>query len=99
MFHWVRMLRSAGELKIPQEQRNEFLAEIAQFPVLPSMNFPDELSMDQLTLGKPPELKIHPIPKSRWRTQQRLACSVIFDYGCVKVPQAHAAAGRAGSCP
>src|SRR5207244_136087 len=24
--------------------------------------------------------------------QQRLACSVIFDYGCVKVPQGHAAA-------
>ena len=99
MFHWVRMLRTAGELKIPQKQRNEFLAEIAQFPVLPSMNFPDELSLDQLTLEKPPELKIHPIPESRWRTQQRLACSVIFDYGCVKVPQAHAAAGRAGSCP
>jgi len=92
MFHWVRMLRTAGELKIPQKQRNEFIAEIAQFPVLPSMNFPDELAMDQLTLEKPPELKIHPIPESRWRTQQRLACSVIFDYGCVKVPQGHAAA-------
>ena len=92
MLHWVRMLRSAGELKIAQKQRNEFLAEIAQFPVLPSMNFPHELSLEQLTLEKPPELKIHPIPESRWRTQQRLACSVIFDYGCVKVPQAHAAA-------
>jgi len=92
MFHWVSMLRGIGELRIPLKQRNEFLAEIAQFPVLPSMNFPDELAMDQLTLEKPPELKIHPITESRWRTQQRLGCSVIFDYGCIKVPQAHAAA-------
>src|SRR5207249_2485507 len=78
MFHWVRMLRSAGELKIPQKQRNEFLAEIAQFPVLPSMNFPDELSMDQLTLEKPPELKIHPIPPARKiRVEGRVRCGLV----------------------
>lgn len=89
MFSWVSELRSAGDLRVPFKQRDEFIAEIAQFPVLPSIQLPEELHIERLTFENPPELTIRPIPESNWRTQQRLAGYVMFDYGFLKLPETY----------
>src|SRR2546427_5808286 len=84
-FQWLKMLRTVGDLRVPFEQRNDFLHEIADFPVLPFVELPEELRIENLTLTNPPELKIGPMPESRWITQQKLACWITFDFAGVKV--------------
>jgi superfamily II DNA or RNA helicase len=91
MFPWLKMLRTAGDLRVPFEHRNDFIREIADFPVLPFIELPEELRVEKLTLTNPPELKIRAMPESTWRNQQKLACWVAFDYAGVKVPGTPAA--------
>jgi superfamily II DNA or RNA helicase len=91
MFRWISMLRTAADLRVPFKQRADFIAEIAQFPVLPSIQLPEELRIDVLTLEQPPELRIRPMPESRWRSQQTLACWVTFNYRGIAVPESDTA--------
>ena len=90
-FQWIQMLRKSGDLQIPIDHKREFLDEIAQFSVLPPIDLPPELSIENRALRNPPELKIRPLSDS-WRAQQRLAVSVTFDYDGVKIDQKNGAA-------
>jgi len=80
---WVHMLRSAGDLHIPLKQRKEFVTLLAQLPVLPSIDFPQELRIESLVLDRP-ALQIRSLPDSRWR-EPKLAGSVTFHYGELRV--------------
>ena len=86
MFPWLKMLRSAGSLKVPFQHRDEFISEMADFPELPFIDLPEELRIEKFALTNPPELKIRPLEETRWRTAEKLACSVNFDYAGIKVP-------------
>jgi superfamily II DNA or RNA helicase len=92
MFPWINMLRAAGDVRVPFKQRKDFIAEMAQFPALPSIQFPEDLHIEKLVLDRPPELKIRAMPESKWRVQQRLACGVTFVYGGIRVPDTSNAA-------
>src|SRR5207247_2238501 len=82
---WVGMLRSAGDLHIPFKQRKDFVSLLAQLPVLPAVEFPEELRIESLALDRA-ALQIRALPESRWR-QSKLGCSVTFHYGELRVPE------------
>ena len=82
---WVEMLRSAGDLHIPFKQRKDLVTLLAQLPVLPAIEFPEELRIESLVLDRA-ALQIRALPESRWR-QPKLACSVTFHYGEFRVTE------------
>jgi superfamily II DNA or RNA helicase len=86
MFPWLKMLRSTGSLRVPFQHRDEFIGEMADFPELPFIDLPEELRIEKFALTNPPELKIRPQEQTRWRTAEKLACWVTFDYAGLKVP-------------
>ena len=90
-FRWVAMLRSAGNIKVPLGQRSAFLDEITRLSVVPPMELPDELRVENRALEHPPELKVRPLQES-WRIQQKLCANVTFNYDGVKVAQTDEAA-------
>jgi hypothetical protein len=85
MAPWVAMLRSAGDLHIPFKQRKDFVSLLAQLPLLPAIEFPEELRVDNLALDRA-ALQIHALPESRWR-QPKLCGTVTFHYGDLRVPE------------
>jgi hypothetical protein len=88
MFAWVKMLRKGGELRVPFAHRDDLVHEIAEFPVLPSIELPEELRVEKLPLTNPPELQVRSMPPKSWMHEGhgQLACRVTFDYAGVKVP-------------
>ncbi|HEY2384064.1 MAG TPA: DEAD/DEAH box helicase [Terriglobia bacterium] len=88
-FEWVELLRKDGALKIPVEQRNEFIAELAKFREMPPLEFPDDLRIEPRSFSGPPRVTIR-AKKERWNAQGKLECEVSFDYG-IEVPEKESA--------
>jgi superfamily II DNA or RNA helicase len=87
-FQWVSVLRKNGDLLVPAAARTDFMKEIAQFPVLPPMELPEELRIETLSFEGSPELTIRPLG---WRAGRKLRGDAVFDYGGIKVPETEAA--------
>jgi superfamily II DNA or RNA helicase len=85
---WVSVLRKNGDLHVPAAARTDFMKEIAQFPVLPPMEMPEELRIETLSFEGSPNLTIRPL---EWRAGRNLRGDVAFDYGGIKVPETQAA--------
>jgi superfamily II DNA or RNA helicase len=81
---WALLLRRSGDLTVPFANRHEFMAEIAQFPVLPSIELPEGITIDPGRFANPPILKIS---KPQQGYASRLRCEVHFDYGSLIVPE------------
>jgi superfamily II DNA or RNA helicase len=79
-FEWVAFLRRRGEFHIPLKEGGEFVAEIAKFPALPPIDFPEELRIEPRSFVRHPHLKLRPA-KDPWQRQDRLQCEIAFDYG------------------
>ncbi|PYS41002.1 MAG: helicase SNF2, partial [Acidobacteria bacterium] len=88
-FSWVTMLQSAGNLRVPIEQRSDFMAEITRFSVLPPIEMPQELRIVTRALENPPQLKVRPSQESSWMTQRKLCATVTFEYAGVQVSETH----------
>ena len=84
---WALLLRRTGDLAVPFANRLEFMAEIAQFSVLPSIELPEEITIHPGRFANPPILRIS---KPQY-SAPRLCCEVAFDYGSVIVPEAQKA--------
>jgi len=89
-FDWVRFFRRSNVLTIPASHSRDFIAEMAQFPVLPPMEMPEELRIETGVLSGPHELRIKAL-KNPGQYYEKHPCEITFVYGTVKVPQAFSA--------
>src|SRR5436309_3066653 len=85
---WAARLRKSGDLAVPFTKRQEFMMELAQFPVLPSIDFPEEIQIDRGAVEHP----ILKISKPKYGNPSKLKCEVRFGYGSVTVAERHPAA-------
>src|SRR5439155_588800 len=85
---WAARLRTSGDLAVPFTKRQEFMMELAQFPVLPSIDFPEEIQIDRGAVEHP----ILKISKPKYGNPSKLKCEVRFGYGSVTVAERHPAA-------
>lgn len=83
-FPWIALLRQRGELSIPKQDSEPFLAEILRFAHYPRLELPEELRFQEALLRPKPKLLIKPGPSHPFR-HPRLVGKLAFDYDGQKV--------------
>jgi len=79
VFGWISSIRAGGPLTVPAAQIDEFLAQLLKLPVLPALDFPQEMQWDE-EVGVPrPRLQITS-RRSGWVREARLSAALAFDY-------------------
>jgi superfamily II DNA or RNA helicase len=78
-FAWIALLRQKGELSIPKQDSEAFLAEILRFAHYPRLELPEELRFEEIALRPKPKLLIKPGPRHPFR-HPRLLGKLGFDY-------------------
>src|SRR5207249_7045075 len=74
-------LPKSGDLAVPFTKRQEFMMELAQFPVLPFIDFPEEIQIDRGAVEHP----ILKISKPKYGNPSKLKCEVRFGYGSLTI--------------
>jgi superfamily II DNA or RNA helicase len=82
---WIANLRKGKPIIIPIEDRDEFLAELLSSPILPTLDLPQDLLFEEVTLHPRPCLKISR-QESRY-SPERLKAELSFDYEGQSVPE------------
>ena len=88
-FDWIRFFRRSGVLTIPASHGGEFVAELAQFPLLPPMQVPEELRIERGILSAAHELRIK-ASQNPGQYYDRHPCEITFVYDTLKVPESFA---------
>ena len=83
-FPWIALLRQRGELSIPKQESEPFLAEILRFAHYPRLELPEELRFQEALLRPKAKLLIKPGPSHPFR-HPRLVGKLAFDYDGQKV--------------
>ncbi len=78
-FAWVKLLRQGNGLEVPLGEEHDLVDRLLDMPVLPRLNLPEELKLEEVVLEPKPVLVVHPPAKSRWQ-HDRLKGEVLFDY-------------------
>jgi superfamily II DNA or RNA helicase len=88
-FQWIVLLRDQGEVRVPAEQKQEFLAELLRLPDLPRLDLPDDLRYEEVTPAPRPFLKVRRRETRGWRSdrdQNWLVGDLCFEYDGHVVP-------------
>ena len=83
-FGWLALLRTRGELLIPQSEGEAFLGEILRFAERPRLDLPEELQFEETSPEPKPHLVVKPGRNHPFR-HPRLLGKLSFDYGGEKV--------------
>jgi superfamily II DNA or RNA helicase len=76
-YEWVQHLRRNGPLVAPEEDRDEFLSALLSAPGLPSLEVPEEIRYQEVTITPKPRLQIRGAAAS---TGGALEGQLSFDY-------------------
>ncbi len=74
-FHWISILRSAGDLFVPEDQIGEFMTEVLIEAQPPRLDLPEELRYEEINDKPQPCLTFKP-----QRQNTRLRARLSFDY-------------------
>jgi len=83
-FGWISLLRARGELSIPKEDGESFLADLLRFAHQPRLELPEELRFEEVLARPRANLVIKPGPVHPFR-HPRLLGKLSFDYEGQKV--------------
>jgi superfamily II DNA or RNA helicase len=78
-FRWVGLLRRGEELQVAEGEEHDLVDRLLDMPILPRLELPEALRLEEVQLTPSPILVVHPPAKSRWQ-QDRLKGEVLFDY-------------------
>ena len=74
---WIAALRSSGPMLVPEEEREEFFSSLLGSPALPTLDLPEQLQYEEVTLPPRPCLKLFRL--SRYASD-RLRAELSFEY-------------------
>lgn len=78
-FPWVRLLRSDGAVDIPKGEGAELVDRLLDMPLLPRLDLPPELKLEELRVTPVPQLTLRTPRGVRWK-HERLTGEVHFLY-------------------
>ena len=84
-FSWISLLRKEGALKIAEGEQEALLEALFRVPVVPPLNLPDELRLEEVRVQPRPCLRIRRDTNRAW-AQELLIADLSFDYDGVAVP-------------
>ena len=76
---WVPMLRKRGSLAVPVADRAALLTKLMAMPVLPKLDLPEELRIEELAVEPKPVLRVRS-PKSSEYPATKLVAYIQFNY-------------------
>ena len=88
---WITNLRKGKPITIPFGERDEFLAELLSSPIVPALDLPPDLHLEEVTLPPRPCLKISR-QESRYGPE-RMKAELSFEYDGQSVPEGTPAQG------
>jgi superfamily II DNA or RNA helicase len=88
---WLPLLRRAGSLRVPPEEREDFLDMLLAAPVLPRLDLPESMRVDEVTL--PPQPRVRLLAPTSPRSGEWPQARVSYLYDGLEVD---ADAGRRG---
>jgi superfamily II DNA or RNA helicase len=88
---WLPLLRRAGSLRVPPEEREDFLEMLLAAPVLPRLDLPESIRVDEVTL--PPQPRVRLLAPTSPRSGEWPQARVSYLYDGLEVD---ADAGRRG---
>jgi superfamily II DNA or RNA helicase len=77
-FRWIEELRKAGSVLIPAEEAGAWLDDLLRMPLLPRMDFPEELRISESVGAPRPRLKV--AARSEFKNEGLLRAELSFDY-------------------
>ena len=81
---WIGLLRRGNDVEVPSGDEHDLVDRLLDMPVLPQLDLPEELKLEEVRLTPEPLLVIHPPSRSRWQ-HDRLRAEVVFDYDGVSL--------------
>ncbi|MFH1303202.1 MAG: DEAD/DEAH box helicase, partial [Planctomycetota bacterium] len=78
-FPWIKMIQLDETIEVEDGEQQELVDRLLDMPVLPRLELPAELHLEEITCDPKPELLIHSPQKKRWQ-QDRLYGEVHFNY-------------------
>ncbi len=82
-FSWIELLRNGAPF-IPKNAEHELVDNLFDMPVLPRLELPEELQLEEVRAEPKPQLLIRTPRKSRWQAD-KVHCELVFDYENSKV--------------
>ncbi|HYG61247.1 MAG TPA: DEAD/DEAH box helicase [Thermoanaerobaculia bacterium] len=89
---WLPLLRRAGSLRVPAAEREDFLEVLLAAPVLPHLELPDSMRVEEVSVAPQPRLRLSP-PGHRSSPAGWPTATVSYLYEELEVP---AGPGRRG---
>ncbi|HEY7219245.1 MAG TPA: SNF2-related protein [Candidatus Binatia bacterium] len=86
-FGWISLLRTRGEVSIPKQDSESFLADLLRFSHQPRLELPEELRFEEVLARPRANLVIKPGPRHPFR-HPRLLGKLSFDYEGQKIAYA-----------
>ena len=83
-FEWIAFLRTEPNFKFSEKQKENFLNQFLQIPVLPQLELPEEMQFEEVSLSPRPCLKVISDDHGYSR-QSKLQAELSFDYDGVLV--------------
>jgi len=77
-YEWIRLLRSADVVRVPEGDEQEFVDRLLAMPSMPDLELPEHLRLEEFRPEPSPVLTVQ-APRGRWR-HEKLRCEVNFDY-------------------
>lgn len=78
-FDWVRLFCQAEPIAVPDGEEREFVDELLKMPVLPRLELPKHLQLEEVLCEPIPHLLIKTPSGRRWHSE-RVTAEVQFDY-------------------
>lgn len=78
-FPWIKMIQMNETIEVDEGEQQELVDRLLDMPVLPRLELPEELHLEEITCDPSPELLIHSPQKKRWQ-QDRLYGEIHFNY-------------------
>jgi len=78
-FDWIRALTSDRGIRVPEADRHAFIDQLLDMPVLPRLELPEELRLQEIEVQPVPHLTVKTPGNARWQ-MERVCGEVTFDY-------------------
>lgn len=78
-FDWVKLLDESNRLEVPDGEEQDLVDQLLDMPVLPRLNLPEELRLEEVD-GEPLSHLVIQTPKGQRLQRDRLQGEIMFDY-------------------
>ena len=82
---WISLLRSGGDVVVPQKEVRQALSEVMDLPALPRLEVPPELGLTEELSTPSPRIGFDPGSTSAYLSNPPFLAELAFDYGAVRV--------------